>query len=97
MIDSSVIDRLMSRRHARDPLDLLTPHERRVLALVAEGRSNLGIAQHLGCRVNTVEKHLSTITEKLGLRTGRDEQRKNVNVRVLAALTYLRSRHTNPR
>jgi DNA-binding NarL/FixJ family response regulator len=90
VIDSGIIDQLMSRRQAGDPLERLTAHERRVLALVAEGRSNLGIAQRLGCRITTVEKHLTVITDKLGLPSSGDSERPGVNVRVLAALTFLR-------
>jgi DNA-binding NarL/FixJ family response regulator len=90
VIDSSIIDRLMLRRRHGDPLGGLTAQERRILALVAEGRSNLGIAQQLGCRISTVEKHLTVITDKLGLPAVGDEGRPGVNVRVLAALTFLR-------
>jgi len=91
LIDSYIIDRLMKRRRHHDPLDALTPHERRVLALVAEGCSNLGIAQQLDCQISTVEKHLTVITEKLGLPTASEDRRRHVNVRVLATLTFLRS------
>jgi DNA-binding NarL/FixJ family response regulator len=90
LIDSYIIDRLMKRRRHQDPLDSLTSHERRVLALVAEGRSNLGIAQQLGCQISTVEKHLTVITDKLGLSTTSDPHRRHVNVRVLATLAFLR-------
>jgi DNA-binding NarL/FixJ family response regulator len=95
VIDSNIVDRLIAGRQRNDPVDLLTSHEQRVLALAAEGRSNLGIAQQLGCRISTVEKHLSVITEKLGLPASNDESRPGVNVRVLAAITYLRS-HKHP-
>jgi DNA-binding NarL/FixJ family response regulator len=91
VIDSSIIDRLMARRRRQDPLDALSPHERRVLSLVAEGRSNLGIAQHIGVKISTVEKHLSAITNKLGLLAINDRDRRDVNVRVLATLEFLRS------
>lgn len=90
VIDPHIIDRLMSRRRHRNPLDSLSAHERRILALVAEGRSNLGIAQHLGCQISTVEKHLSVITSKLGVLAVAGRERSGVNVRVLATLTYLR-------
>ena len=56
---------------------------------MAEGRSNLGIAQETGCRITTVEKHLTAITGKLGLTQVAD--RRSVNVRVLATLEYLRN------
>jgi DNA-binding NarL/FixJ family response regulator len=91
VIDRHIIDRLMSRRRATDPLAPLTPHERRILALVAEGRSNLGIAQQLECQISTVEKHLTGITTKLGLTSMSTQDRRTVNVRVLATLTFLRS------
>ena len=89
VVDPYVITRLMSRRRRHDPLAALTAHERRVLGLVAEGRSNLGIAQETGCRITTVEKHLTAITGKLGLTQATD--RRSVNVRVLATLEYLRN------
>lgn len=89
VIDPQVVRRLMSRRRLTDPLAVLTAHERRVLALVAEGRSNQAIATETGAQVSTVEKHLSVIVGKLGLKAGVD--RRSVNVRVLAALEYLRN------
>jgi DNA-binding NarL/FixJ family response regulator len=95
VIDSYVIDRLMARQRRQDPLDALSPHERRVLSLVAEGRSNLGIAQHLGVKLSTVEKHLSAITSKLGLLAIDGRDRRDVNVRVLATLEFLRSSGAN--
>jgi len=91
VIDPSIVDGLMTRRRLGDPLAVLTAHERRILGLVAEGRSNLGIAQQLGTRISTVEKHLSVITDKLGLPAAGDTTRPGVNVRVLAALTFLKS------
>jgi DNA-binding NarL/FixJ family response regulator len=90
VIDPSIIDRLMTRRRRQDPLDALSPHERRVLSLVAEGRSNLNIAQHLGIKISTVEKHLSEITSKLGLLAFSGRDRRDANVRVLATLEFLR-------
>jgi DNA-binding NarL/FixJ family response regulator len=96
VIDPSIIDRLMARRRRHDPIEALSPHERRILSLVAEGRSNLGIAQELGCQISTVEKHLSAITNKLGLLTIDGHDRRGVNVRVLATLEFLRSSGTLP-
>jgi DNA-binding NarL/FixJ family response regulator len=87
VIDPAIIDRLMSRRRRHNPLDRLTTQERRVLALVAEGQTNRGIAQLLGCTAGTVEKHLTAINDKLGLRQMDGTQ---VNTRVLAVLAYLR-------
>jgi DNA-binding NarL/FixJ family response regulator len=94
VIDSTIIDRLMARRRRQDPLDALSPHERRVLSLVAEGRSNLSIAQYLNVKISTVEKHLSAITSKLGLLAINGRDRRDVNVRVLATLEFLRSSGT---
>jgi DNA-binding NarL/FixJ family response regulator len=91
VIDRQLIRALMSGPRPKDPLDVLSPHERRVLALVAEGRSNLGIAEHMACRVGTVEKHLAVITSKLGLGSLGEVARRGVNVRVLATLAFLRS------
>ncbi|MGW5456012.1 response regulator transcription factor [Nocardia sp. NPDC003979] len=90
VIDPLIISQLMARRRTKNPLDNLTPTERRVLALVAEGYSNLGIAQQLNTKINTVEHHVSTIKDKLGLVQADDPARPHVNIRVLAALTYLR-------
>jgi DNA-binding NarL/FixJ family response regulator len=91
VIDPSIIDRLMTRRRRQDPLEALNPHERRVLSLVAEGRSNLGIAQLLGVKISTVEKKLADINIKLGLPVSNGLDRREANVRVLATLTFLRS------
>jgi DNA-binding NarL/FixJ family response regulator len=90
VIDRQLIRALMTGPRPKDPLDLLSPHERRVLALVAEGRSNPGIAERMGCQVGTVEKHLSAITSKLGLGSLGEVNRRGVNVRVLATLAFLR-------
>jgi DNA-binding NarL/FixJ family response regulator len=88
VIDPYIISKLMSRRRVADPLDELTPHERRILALMAEGRSNRGIAHELNTKISTVEKQLYTITRKLGLPESRGSL---YNPRVLATLTFLRS------
>jgi DNA-binding NarL/FixJ family response regulator len=66
-------------------LDALTPREREVLELMAEGRTNTAIARALGVRVGAVEKHVSGVFAKLGLPAGDDDHR-----RVLAVLAYLR-------
>jgi DNA-binding NarL/FixJ family response regulator len=67
-------------------LEGLTPREREVLALMAEGRTNAGIARALVVTPGAVEKHISNIFGKLGLAAGEDDHR-----RVLAVLTYLRA------
>lgn len=93
VIDRHLIQRLMLRPRIDDPLDRLSPHERRILALVAEGRSNRGIAEQMECQISTVEKHLSTITGKLRLAPPDSRTRRGVNVRVLAALAFLSGVH----
>lgn len=84
-LDRDVIARLVGRRRATGPLDDLTPQERRVLALMAEGRSNTAIADALTVTVPTVERHVSGIFTKLGLLPSEAEQHR----RVVAVLKYL--------
>lgn len=84
-LDPEIVRRLMSGR-ARSVLDALTPREREVLALMAEGRSNLGIAQQLVITERAVQKHVSSIFAKLGLLPAPEDHR-----RVLAVLVQLRS------
>ena len=86
VLDPDVVARLVGRRRKASPLDELTPRERQVLALIAEGRSNAGIAQELVVTVAAVERHVTGIFDKLGLHQSRDQHR-----RVLAVLTYLRA------
>ncbi|MEV0129612.1 helix-turn-helix transcriptional regulator [Dactylosporangium sp. NPDC050688] len=81
----------MGRHRAANPLDSLTPHERRVLSMVAEGRSNRRIAQELNVKISTVERQFTVIAEKLGLTDATDLDRRSVNLRVLATLAYLRA------
>ena len=85
-LDPEVVGRLLGRRRREDPLDALTPREREVLGLMAEGRSNSGIAEHLVVTERAVEKHVTSIFTKLGLPRASEDHR-----RVLAVLTYLRS------
>jgi DNA-binding NarL/FixJ family response regulator len=94
VIDPHIISQLMTRRRIHNPLDRLTPSELRVLALLAEGYSNLGIAQRLHTKISTVEHHISTLTDKLGLAQTNHPDRPHLNIRVLAALTYLRRNNT---
>jgi DNA-binding NarL/FixJ family response regulator len=84
-LDPQVVSRLLSGARDDGPLATLTPREREVLELVAEGLSNQGIAQHAGIALNSVEKHVSSIFAKLGLPATGGEHR-----RVLAVLRYLR-------
>jgi DNA-binding NarL/FixJ family response regulator len=83
-IDPEVVAQLLAR-HARDELlDRLTPREREVLALMAEGRTNAGIAARLVVTEKAVSKHINNVFTKLGLYPAEDDNR-----RVLAVLTYL--------
>ena len=91
VIDSEIISQLMSRRRVENPLQRLTPYQKRILGLVAEGYSNLGIAQRLDCKISTVEQHLSTIFDKLRLPQEPSHDRRHVNLRVLATLAFLRN------
>lgn len=83
-LDPEVVARLLHAHRDRDPLTLLTPREREVLALMAEGRTNVGIAKRLYLSQRTVETHVASILAKLDL-AGTDEDHR----RVLAVLTYL--------
>jgi DNA-binding NarL/FixJ family response regulator len=84
-LDPQVVARLLSSARGGGPLDTLTPREREVLELVAEGRSNQAIADELGIALRSAEKHVSTIFTKLELPDTGGEHR-----RVLAVLRYLR-------
>jgi DNA-binding NarL/FixJ family response regulator len=84
-IDPEVVAQLLGRRRRADPLASLSPRELDVLALMAEGRSNAAIAEHLVVTDGAVEKHISNIFGKLGLPAAASDHR-----RVLAVLTYLR-------
>ena len=85
-LDPEVVSQLLGRRRHEDPLDQLTPREREVLGLMAEGRTNHAIAEQLVVTDRAVEKHVTSIFSKLGLQTSPHDHR-----RVLAVLTYLRA------
>jgi DNA-binding NarL/FixJ family response regulator len=85
-IDPDVIAQLVGRRREDDPLGELTPREREVLELMAQGLSNRGICEKLVVSPKTVETHVNSIFGKLGLMPATDEHR-----RVLAVLAFLRS------
>lgn len=85
-LDPAVVARLVDRKRKAGPLGNLTPRERDVLALVAEGRSNAGAAQELVVSVAAVERHVTSIFDKLGLHQSPEQHR-----RVLAVLRYLRA------
>lgn len=83
-LDPEVVAQLLARSRRRQPLETLTPREREVLALMAQGLSNAGIAQRLVISDGAVEKHITAILSKLELPAAETDHR-----RVLAVLTYL--------
>jgi DNA-binding NarL/FixJ family response regulator len=85
-LDPDVVARLVGRKQKASPIDSLTPREREVLTLIAEGRSNGGIAHELVVSVAAVERHVTSIFDKFGLHQSPDQHR-----RVLAVLKYLRA------
>jgi DNA-binding NarL/FixJ family response regulator len=85
VLDPAVVARMVARPRGEDPLDTLTRRERDVLSLMAEGRSNGGIAEALVVTVAAVERHVTSIFAKLGLPQASEDHR-----RVLAVLQYLR-------
>jgi DNA-binding NarL/FixJ family response regulator len=86
VIDPELVARLVARRRERDPLEALTDRERTVLALMAQGLSNVAVANGLHLAVKTVEAHVTSIFAKLGLAHDEREHR-----RVLAVLRFLRA------
>ena len=74
-LDSTIVDALIASRRGDSPLQALTPREREVLALMAEGRSNQGIADPMGVSERAVKKHITSIFEKLGLTADEDDHR----------------------
>jgi DNA-binding NarL/FixJ family response regulator len=87
VVDPALVQELLAARDRRDPLAELTEREHEVLALMAEGRSNAGIARKLWVTEGTVEKHVRSILSKLPLPASEDDHR-----RVLAVIAYLDSR-----
>jgi DNA-binding NarL/FixJ family response regulator len=85
-LDPEIVGRMLGRRRTHGPLDDLTPREREVLAAMAEGKSNRGIAQSFVITETAVEKHVTRIFNKLALGQSNTQHR-----RVLAVLTYLRN------
>ena len=85
-LDPDVVGRLVGRRRRSSPIDSLTKREAEVLALIAEGLSNAGVAQELVVTVGAVERHVTSIFDKLGLQQSPEQHR-----RVLAVLNYLQS------
>lgn len=87
VIDPALVDELIGHVHRGDPLATLSARDRQVLALMAEGRSNVGIAEHLSISTSAVEKHVQRIVTRLDIPGGTADNR-----RVLAVLAYLESR-----
>ena len=85
VLDPEVVAQMLGRPRRRDPLANLSPREREVLTLMAEGRTNRAIADGLVISVNAVEKHVTSIFSKLGLAPTVEDHR-----RVLAVLTFMR-------
>lgn len=85
-LDPEVVSRLLGRKRREDPLETLSPREREVLQLMAEGRSNTGIAEALFVTERAIEKHVTNIFTKLDLTPAAEDHR-----RVLAVLTYVRA------
>lgn len=85
-LDPEVVSHLLGRRRREDPLEVLTAREREVLGLMAEGRSNIAIAETLVVTERAVEKHVTSIFSKLDLAPAPEDHR-----RVLAVLTYVRA------
>ncbi|MEU8132963.1 response regulator transcription factor [Streptodolium elevatio] len=85
VLDSEVVSALFTRQRRRNPLDALTPREQEVLGLMAEGRRNVAICRILQLSAGTIEKHISSIFDKLDLPPSADDHR-----RVLAVLAWLR-------
>jgi len=87
VVDPALVQELVAAQRVKDPLDVLSRREREVLSLMAEGRSNTGIASQLWVTEGTVEKHVHSILGKLRLPETAEDHR-----RVLAVLTFLESR-----
>jgi DNA-binding NarL/FixJ family response regulator len=86
VVDPALVRELVAARRRDDPLAVLSPREREVLALMAEGRSNAGIGRRLWVTEGTVEKHVRAILTKLNLPEADDDHR-----RVLAVITFLQA------
>jgi DNA-binding NarL/FixJ family response regulator len=85
-LDPTVVARMLGRHRRDNPLEELTPRERQVLELMAEGRSNRGIAEALVVTPHAVEKHVTSLFSKLGVSGAAEDHR-----RVLAVLAFLRA------
>ena len=85
VLDPTIVSQQLGRQRSDDPVDELSPREREVLELMAEGRSNQGIAERLAISERAVQKHITSIFDTLGLPASSDDHR-----RVLAVLAFLR-------
>ncbi len=85
-LDPTIVSQLIGRRRVDDPIEQMAPREREVLRLMAEGRSNQGIAERLNISERSVQAHVASIFERLQLPAGGDDHR-----RVLAVLAFLRA------
>ena len=90
VLDPEVVGQMLGRRRRIDPLDELSPREREVLELMAQGRSNSGIAEQLVITESAVEKHVTSIFDTLGIDRSGEAHR-----RILAVLTFLRCAMTD--
>jgi DNA-binding NarL/FixJ family response regulator len=86
VVDPTIVARIMGRKRPSDPLAELSPREREVLALVAEGLSNMAVGERLFVTDRTVEAHMAQVFSKLGI-----EESPGSHRRVLAVLTFLRA------
>jgi DNA-binding NarL/FixJ family response regulator len=86
VLDPTIVSQLIGRQRVDDPIGQMPAREREVLQLMAEGRSNQGIAEHLALSERSVQMHVASIFERLAIPTGGDDHR-----RVLAVLAFLRS------
>ncbi len=88
VVDPALVKELVAARRIQNPLSDLTPRERQVLELMAQGRSNAGIARELWVSEGTVHKHVRSILSKLPLSETQDDHR-----RVLAVITFLQAQY----
>ena len=96
VVDPTIVARFMSRRRNTDPIETLSARERDVLSLIAQGRSNAGIAKELFISERTVESHATQIFTKLGIAASIDDHRSRARGARPIALDWLKSRQGFP-